>query len=246
VITDSFPSPAMKTLPFLTAVLLATTAIHAASITETYGPFTPGWNITDNSPVLQPFLQSVTTSSILSITEVTVSFELRGTAPNEGFASDLVATLLRSPILTTPTVSDPSTVLLNRVGLTSGDLVGFGYDGWDITLRDGATADIHGAYLMTGILSGAFQPDGRLAPNDTARPALLGVFNGLAGNGDWRLNVGDLAAGGTMQLVSWSLKLTGEDMASGVPEASSWAAIVVASLASLWQIRRSHGRSRNH
>ena len=40
-------------------------------------------------------------------------------------------------------------------------------------------------------------------------------------NGDWRLAVGDLAAGGTMRLVGWSLTLTGETV---VPETSTVAA----------------------
>jgi subtilisin-like proprotein convertase family protein len=52
----------------------------------------------------------------------------------------------------------------------------------------------------------------------------LGAFNGGTGNGDWRLNVGDLAEIGTMRLVSWSLTLTGEDTVSAVPETSTWAA----------------------
>ena len=74
-----------------------------------------------------------------------------------------------------------------------------------------------------------------------ARTALLSAFNGGAGNGDWRLNVGDLAETGTMQLVSWSLTLTGEDASSAVPEASTWAAglgLVALAGGTWWRGRR--------
>jgi hypothetical protein len=95
-----------------------------------------------------------------------------------------------------------------------------------VTLRDAASSDIHSAYLDSGVLTGMFQPDGRLIPTDpgSARPGLLGIFVGLGGNGDWRLNIGDLHAGGTMELVSWTLTLTGENHLSAVPEASTWTA----------------------
>jgi MYXO-CTERM domain-containing protein len=91
------------------------------------------------------------------------------------------------------------------------------------------------------VLTGTFQPDGRTGPTDTLRPAMLSAFNGGAGNGDWRLNLGDLSAGGTMQLVSWSFTLTGEDSVSPIPEAGTWAAgLGLAALAGAtwWRARR--------
>lgn len=237
----------MKTFPLFSAALLAAGSASAALVTETYTPTISTTAITDNQPVLTSFLHSVTTSAILSLTEVTISFELRGTAPDDGWASDIFASLLKSPIGVAPTVSDPSSVLLNRVGITTTDPVGFAYDGWNITLRnvapvgDPPVADIHTQSLVSGVLTGTFQPDGRLNPTDTLRPAMLDVFNGGVGNGDWRFNLGDRAAGGTMQLVSWSFTLTGENTLSAVPEAGTWAAglgLVALAGATWWRRQR--------
>jgi len=234
----------MKRFPILAGCLLAVAPAQAATITEMYGPFTPGTFITDGDSLLTAHLTTITTSMILELTEVQISFELVGSPQGDGFASDIFASLLRSPVGISPSVSDPSAVLLNRVGITGDNPVGFSYDGWSITLTDSAAVDIHGASLISGVLTGTFQPDGRLAPTDATRPSMLGVFNGLAGNGDWRLNVGDFSAGGTMQLVNWSLTLTGEDTISAVPEASTYAAgFGLAALAGgiLWRARRRSG-----
>ena len=235
--TEDFPP--MKLL--LTAALFCAGTASAALVTETYTPTLVPTAIADNQPVLTSFFHSVTTSAILSLSEVTITFELRGTTPGNGWASDMFASFLRSPVGVAPTVSDPSAVLLNRVGVTSGDPVGFGYDGWQITLRDSAASDIHDESVISGVLTGTFQPDGRIDPTDTLRPGMLGAFIGGAGNGDWRLNLGDLAAGGTMQLVSWSFTLTGEGPIAPVPEAGTWAAgLGVAALAGAtwWRARR--------
>lgn len=229
------------------AALLAAGSASAALVTETYTPTIVTTAIADNQPVLTSFLLSINSSAILSLSEVTISFELRGTGAGLGWASDMFASLLKSPVATAPTIGDPSAVLLNRVGITDTDPVGFGYDGCNITLRDQApvgdppVTDIHGASLVSGVLTGSFQPDGRIGPTDTLRPALLSAFNGGSGNGDWRFNLGDLSAGGTMQLVSWSLTLVGEDTVSAVPEASTWAAGLAfagAGAAQWWRSRR--------
>lgn len=233
----------MKLLTTTAAALLAAASAQAALVTQTFGPTVANTAIPDNEPVLTSSLLRITTSTILQLTEVEISFELRGTAPDAGWASDIFASLLKSPVNIAPSVSDPSAVLLNQVGISSGDPVGFGYDGWSITLKDSATTDIHGHSFVSGVLTGTFQPDGRVgaATLDPARTALLGAFNGGMGNGDWWLNVGDLAETGTMQLVSWSLALTGEDAVSAVPEAGTWvAAFGMATLAGgkWWRARR--------
>jgi hypothetical protein len=211
----------------LTTVLLAASSASAAIVTETYTPTIVTTAIPDDQSALTSFLHSVTTSAIQSLSEVTITFELRGTPPGDGWAGDIFASLFKSPIGTPLSLTDPSAVLLNRVGSNPTDDLGFSYDGWQITLRDQAPigdpplTDIHDEVLGSGLLTGTFQPDGRIGPADTLRPSMLSVFNGGAGNGDWRFNIGDLAAGGTMELVSWSFTLTGE---TAVPEAGTWAA----------------------
>ncbi len=231
-----------RILPLTTAsVLLALGSAHAALVTETYGPSVVNLAIPDNQPVLTSFLESITTSSIVDLTQVTISLELRGTTVGAGFASDIFASLIKSPLSVAPTISDPSAILLNGVGINGGDPVGFSYDGWNITFSDVAGSDIHLEAVLSGVLTGTYQPDGRTAPTDTLRPAMLSAFAGGAGNGDWRLNIGDLADGGTMQLVGWTLTLTGQDASAAVPEASTWAAGVgMAAIAgaSWWRARR--------
>ncbi len=212
----------------LSVLLLTAATGRAAIIVENYGPDTSGFAIPDNQSVLTSFLHRITTSEIQSLTEVKISFELTGTTAGSGFASDMFASLLKSPVNTTPTAGDPSAVLLNRVGVSLDNPLGNAYDGWSVTLSDTASGDIHLASLASGILTGLYQPDGRIDPTDVLRPSELGLFNGGTGNGDWRFNVGDLSGGGTMRLVNWSLTLTGDDTVSvdggvpAVPEAPTW------------------------
>jgi subtilisin-like proprotein convertase family protein len=77
------------------------------------------------------------------------------------------------------------------------------------------------------VLTGIFEPDGRIEPVDSVRTSLLDVFNGRAGNGEWRLAVGDLSENGQMQLVDWSLTFTG----TSIPEPSAFALMGLGMLA---------------
>ena len=74
----------MKTLPVLTAALLAAASTQATLVTETFGANLVNTAIPDNQPVLTSFLHSITTSTILQLTEVEISFELRGTTEDAG------------------------------------------------------------------------------------------------------------------------------------------------------------------
>lgn len=206
------------------ATLQLAAPAHAATLTETYTPSTLTTVIPDDNAVFTSFLTTVASSSILSLTQVTISLDLRGTSSGLGFASDMAVTLMKSPVGVAPSGSDSSAILLNRVGINAGNPVGMAYDGWNITLSDSGASDIHLEAVLSGVATGTFQPDGRANPIDTLRPSMLSVFNGGAGNGDWRLNVADLASGGTMKLVNWSLTLTGNDASTPIPEASTWAA----------------------
>ena len=114
-------------------------------------------------------------------------------------------------------------VLLNRVGKTTANPLGYSDDGINIKLDDQATGrDVHN-YRVTlsgnqttplpAGLTGTWLPDGRNVNPDTvldtsARTALLSSFMGLNPSGSWTLFIADLSAGGTSTLVSWGLEVT--------------------------------------
>ncbi len=206
----------MKLLPLFTAALGTTLAARAVVITEPARTYAVGYDLADLANPGAVFQQTITDSAILSLTDVRVGLHLVGRGPG-GFASEMVVSLNKDLSVTS--------LLLNRVGVTSGNALGFGYEGWNVSLADGAAGgDIHAASLVSGVLTGEFAPDGRTSPTSALRPAQLGLFAGGTGNGAWYLSVADLAAGGTMRLESWSLTLTGENGLVEVPEASTWAA----------------------
>jgi len=116
-------------------------------------------------------------------------------------------------------------VLLNRLGRTATDAIGYGDPGVQVTLDDEAAQDIH---LYRGLngplnspLTGTWQPDARFVlPFDvvetSARTAFLDVFDGLDPNGEWTLFLADLETGGTANLEQWALEI--ETVRVPVPE----------------------------
>ena len=217
----------------LALLALTAAAAQAAIVVENYSYTvgSPSGNIPDTGlPTL--FSQTISGSQIETLTAVRVGLHLTGTATGEGWAGDLYVALNRD-------LGSQTAILLNQVGVTAGNPAGHGYDGWNITLRDDATADIHGVTQASGVLTGSHQADGRLSPTDSARDAQLAVFNGLTGNGTWYLNLADLNPGGTMLLHGWSMELVGNDY-SPVPEPRAWAALSGLLLAGFatWRRRR--------
>jgi hypothetical protein len=208
---------------------MASVVAQAGVITEVTRTYTVGYVLGDVEDPPVTFEQTVTDSTITSLTEVRVGLHLVGVNPGEGWASEMYVSLNQDLTRTA--------VLLNGVGITGTDPVGFGYDGWNVTFRDGASGgDVHGMLPGTTVLLGEVEPDGRLDALDTARPSMLSVFVGGTGNGVWRLSVGDLSVGGRMQLVSWSLTLSG---ASPIPETGVWVGSgVVLAAGWLWSLGR--------
>lgn len=212
----------IQSLCILGALVSMATLAPAEIVTETTRTFTVNQTIADPQDPPQLFLQTINDSAILSLTRVDVGLHLVGTPLNNGFASDMYVMLNQNLSLTS--------ILLNRVGVSDSDPVGFYYDGWNVTFSfDAAGGDIHLVNTGdgSGVLSGTYEPDGRVNPTDSVRSSLLDVFNGSTGNGDWRLGVADLSTGGQMQLVSWSLTLTGENT---VPEPSTYALLGMSGL----------------
>jgi subtilisin-like proprotein convertase family protein len=176
--------------------------------------------IPDGNPV--GYTESIDVSGLNgAIGDVAITLDVTG-----GFNGDLYAYLL-SPDST-------MAVLLNRVGLSESNPVGYGDSGFQITL-DGSlagtsAADIHNYQTVSGYsLSGTtWAADGRnIDPNsigavfDTAsRTAGLDIYNGMNGsglNGTWTLFIADLSGGGgTATLNQAILTIT------TVPEPQAW------------------------
>jgi subtilisin-like proprotein convertase family protein len=145
-------------------------------------------------------------SEIVNISDVKVNLRVTGE-----FNGDLYAYLRHDTGFS---------VLLNRVGRTAADAVGYDDSGFNITLAAGAVnGDIH-VYRATtspatgSALTGIWDVDGRAVDpanvtQNSARTATLSSFNGLSAAGEWTLYIADLESGGTNQLVSWDLQLAG-------------------------------------
>lgn len=142
------------------------------------------------------------------------------------------------------THSSGFSVLLNRVGRTGFNPFGYGDAGFNITLSDEATTDIH-AYGGNGgnQLTGEWQPDARnsdpaLVIQIAPRNAFLSSFDGGNPNGDWTLFIADMSGGDQSTLVSWELDIT------AVPEPTTVALGVFGGLFALvggfrfWRQRR--------
>ena len=103
-------------------------------------------------------------------------------------------------------------ILLNRVGRTAADDLGYGDAGFNVAITYDAVADIHDYGGNGGnLVVGTFQPDGRnVSPYDvldtTPRTAMLSSFNGVDPNGAWTLFVADASGGDLHELKSWSLQ----------------------------------------
>jgi subtilisin-like proprotein convertase family protein len=139
----------------------------------------------------------------------------------------------------------PLVVLINRVGVTSGNPDGYANSGFLVTLTaDSAASDIHfyqnytPVYNSSGQLTGTWQADGRTSPLDTARGS-LSYFDGLNANDTWTLFFADRSTGDQSTLIGWSLAIT------TVPEPVNVALISFGALAALlklvsWRRRASH------
>ena len=173
-----------------------------------------GASIPDNDP--SGVLSSTTVSGVVG-TVFSVSVTL---AVSNGFNGDYYAMIEHNGAYA---------VLFNRVGLSSGNSVGYadpgvGPDGsaQPFTFADAGLFDVHWYATHTpvfngaGQLTGVWQPDGReLDPQldppasfDAApRTATLAAFDGADPNGDWNFFIADVAAGSEGTLVEWGLNV---------------------------------------
>jgi subtilisin-like proprotein convertase family protein len=158
--------------------------------------------------------QIALSTSITSISDVEVSLDIGG-----GYNGNYYA-YLRGP-------NGGFTVLLNRVGLTAANSIGFLDTGFNVTFSDNpANATIDSATAGGGTVTGTWQPDARsVSPlssgsvlDSTPPTADLSSFKGLDPNGNWTLFVADVSPGGIGTLEGWGLTVSGNEVT--VPESS--------------------------
>lgn len=223
--SNPFSSQAAQSCRHLRLLLplafLAANPVAEASITWTGPTINVSTAIPDNDDVGLTSSQTVATTGITQIEQVTVTINLSG-----GWNGDLYAHLVHE---------SGFSVLLNRAGRNLANPDGAGSSGMEITFDDAVLLDIHTAIPMSGgSVSGTFQPDGRTTdPFDVlssdSRPAMLSSFTSLNANGTWTLFIADQSAGETSTLQSWSVTIT------GVPEPST---LLLSGLAIPFLLRR--------
>jgi len=156
------------------------------------------------------------------MTDVNVTLNING-----GFNGDLYAFV---------THNGKTAILLNRVGRTSSNGVGYSDAGFGpdasfnaFTLDDQAGHDVHlyhtGAFSVNGSaqVTGSWQPDARnidplsspSAFDNANRFGTLSQFNGFDPNGTWTLFIADTSSGAESTIMSWGLQIT------AVPEPSA-------------------------
>jgi len=205
-----------KTLLAFTAVLaLGITFARADFSSTTYSSgFNNGGTVPDGN--LTGWSDTRTISTTFNyIQDINVHLNLSG-----GFNGDIYAYLVHS---------SGFVVLLNRVAVGTGNSVGYGNSGMNVTFDDQASQNIHfyqnvGGYSITG--GAAWKPDGRnIDPlssastfSSTSPSALLSSFNGINPNGSWTLFLADVSAGAQSTVVSWGMDITGVS----VPEPGSF------------------------
>ena len=183
--------------------------VACASASAATFVFNPNLPIPDNSILGVANTQTISMPPGF-ITNVKLSLEIAGspTASN-AFNGDFYAYLQHSTGFS---------VLLDRVGRTTSNPFGYGDSGFNVTFDDAAiSGDIHRYRDLVnpagGVLTGIWQPDGRLTNPNSAlltdpRPALLSSFNGLDPNGAWTLFVADVSPISTGTLKTWTLDVT--------------------------------------
>ena len=197
----------------LGVVFLSTAVFAQTPPTVNTFNFTVNKTIPDGDPNGLSDTQNIdlTSQQLFNITDLQVTLHITG-----GFNGDYYGYLVHN---------GGFAILLNRVGKTAANSVGYADSGFNITLSASSPNDIHNYQNVSnpggGILTGVFAEDGRNVDpagvlDTDARTALLSSFNGQDPNGQWTLFLSDVDYGQQGQLTSWGLVVT------AVPEPSSF------------------------
>jgi len=185
---------------YLAPLVVAAGFSSRLALADTFS-FTNNLAIPDGQAAGVSDVESIT-SGISQIGSVMVSLNIAG-----DFNGDLYCYLEHD---------NAFSVLLNRVGRTTGSAFGYADSGFNIVLIDTATnGNIHnyqGVFTPAAgtPLTGVWQPDGRTTSpasvlDTDPSTAGLSVFDNLNASGSWTLFLADLSPGGTSELVSWQL-----------------------------------------
>lgn len=187
--------------------------------------YSPNLVVEDGNPLGVADAHTVTTP-IQSLTGIQVNLNISGFG-GPGFNGDLYAYLAFTNFVDQ---TSGFSVLLNRVGRTSGNDLGYGDNGFNVTFDDAAVnGDIH-VYRDVinpagGTLTGIWQPDARAvlpgnALDTTPRTAHLSSFTAgnLNPNGEWTLFLVDNESVNEFVVNSWGMRLIGV-----VPEPGTYA-----------------------
>ena len=211
---NSVPYTKWKGSIVLMALYICTGGAVLAQPTTTNVTFTVNQAIPDGNPSGLANTQTLNFGSIpnfTSIVDLSVTLNISG-----GFNGDYYAYLVNN--------TGGFAVLLNRVGKTASNPVGYSDSGFSITLSDSSPNNIHTYQDVSnpggGMLTGTWAPDGRnVDPSgvlDTSPiSATLGSFVGTNPSGTWTLFLADLDYGEQGTLQNWTLSVT------AVPEPSS-------------------------
>ncbi len=211
----------------LTLMVGAVTCLSRGQyLTNSYS-LTPNASIPDGTPIglTETFSVSGLTTSIV---DVQVLLNVSGAYTGDFYA------YLSDP-------SDDISILLNRVGVSSGNPAGYGDAGFNLTL-DSSGNNVHnyqsGSYtLSSGQLTGVWAADGRaISPYSTPSSfdtapttSSLGIYDGMIQNGTWTLFIADVISDASSPVLN-SVTLN----VITVPEPGTDAILAVALL--LWAV----------
>jgi subtilisin-like proprotein convertase family protein len=224
-------------IAFFAALLIAADAQAQTVTTNTFNRLVNA-AIPDDNP--NGLASSINVSGVNgAIAGISVTLDIAG-----GYNGDLYGFLVNSN-------GGAFSVLLNRVGVQSGNAFGYSDSGFHVTLSDTAMNNLHfyqnGSYTLdtSGALTGIWGADGR-AIDPAANPAILGSasptatlsqFVGTNPNGEWTLFLEDSSGGFQSALQDWQLQI------EAVPEPTGSRLMVVsATLAAIYFFRRNQRR----
>lgn len=214
----------MKTKVTLLGLLAMTGLVGAQSITS----YTNGTLSAIPDGNLVGITEAFNVSGITGdISDVQLTLDITG-----GFNGDLYAYLVGP--------QGQLAILLNRVGVTAGNVFGYGDSGMNITLDGQGTSNIHDYQSTLGwSLNGTlWAADGRAVDPQSAgmvfdsatTTANLGVFQNTDPNGQWTLFIADVSGGGGTPLLD-SIILN----IMTVPEPQTWTLVGLGALVLFWR-----------